>query len=111
MDVRIGSAEFDGAANPVYFGFAEFDVIGSLDVHFGWCEFDCGDNSDSAAVVGGRGTPLRTSFKSVATAAPVTTPSRYHERHDDADALAAAAELDDEETVLVLLMEIFTHAV
>jgi hypothetical protein len=91
VDVRIGAAEFDALANPVCIG---------------WCEFDPASIDEMQATVGGRG--KRSSF---ASTAPIQAPSRYHDRYADEDIAAAlAAELDDEEAVLTLLMEIF-HAV
>lgn len=59
------------------------------------------------AVVGGRGVARRAT--SGVKSAPPAPPTRYHSHSYEQEELAAAAELDDEETVLALLMEIALH--
>jgi hypothetical protein len=59
------------------------------------------------AVVGGRGVARRATSGIKSSPAPAAT--RYHSHSYEQEELAAAAELDDEETVLALIMEIALH--
>ena len=126
MDVRIGEVEFDVLPAPVCVGFCEFDTLDPGDVRVGWCEFDVlapcdvrvgfcefdcllGVESLMADPVGGK-PKFKSSFRASTT--PVDAPSRYHSHYADLEMAAAlAAEQDDEEAVLTLLMMEFNHAV
>lgn len=62
-----------------------------------------------AGVVGGRGAHRATSAPASIKSSPAPAASRYHGASYEQEELAAAAELDDEETVIALLMEIALH--
>lgn len=103
MGAVVAGIEFDAKAGPVFVGGIEFDTV-AAPVIVGWIEFDCLAPA-RAGVVGGSARRATTTTVGIKSSPPAPS-VRYHGRAYEQEELAAAAELDDEETILAFLMEI-----
>ena len=92
MDVRVGFAEFDALAAPVYVGWAEFDALGApYGVCVGWAELDCLSPTDQPVPPFSRGGSVR----------------RYHSAAKKNYEIPVMVDEDEEEQIVMqILMEI-----